>query len=110
MRIIYESYVILESLIASSRRDDSAKGEIAMEKNKMRIKRILLSMMRERNTKYSYERAGEASEALFRLLEGTYGVCVDCDKLISRARLKVKPEAAWCTECQSAREGTPVDT
>ena len=81
-----------------------------MQKDKMRIKAILIDMMRERSTRYSYQRAGEATEALYRLLEGTYGVCVECGEAISRERLRARPEVARCLECQSAREGTPVET
>ena len=33
-----------------------------------------------------------------------YGLCRECGEFIGRARLKVRPEAPFCIECQSARE------
>ena len=40
-------------------------------------------------------------EALQRLDEGRYGICVDCGKPVPDSRLKVKPEAARCMKCQA---------
>lgn len=42
--------------------------------------------------------------ARLRLDEGVYGVCEDCGAAIDRARLAARPEAAYCTYCQSTRE------
>ncbi len=42
--------------------------------------------------------------ALKRLDEGTYGICDVCKKEISIQRLKAKPSASLCIECQSAKE------
>lgn len=44
--------------------------------------------------------------SLRRLNEGTYGVCTDCGKDISVARLKAEPTAARCIECQEVYERT----
>lgn len=49
-------------------------------------------------------RAIEAVEALRRIQEGTYGLCIDCGKRIPAARLAIKPEATRCVACQSERE------
>lgn len=49
-------------------------------------------------------RAVEAVEALRRIQDGTYGVCLDCGKRIPAARLSVKPEASRCVSCQSEYE------
>jgi len=46
----------------------------------------------------------ELLEARERLQEGIYGVCTDCDGEISEKRLKVKPTATLCVDCQEARE------
>ena len=48
--------------------------------------------------------AEEAREALFRLENGVYGICTDCDTTIPEKRLDAKPEAIRCIGCQSARE------
>ena len=79
-----------------------------MQKDKKKIRSILLELMKDRATAYSSQHAAEAGQALFRLVEGTYGVCVDCGKDIPEARVRAKPEAARCSECQSARERPPV--
>ena len=44
--------------------------------------------------------------ALQRMQGGTYGVCTDCGKLISLARLHVYPTAKRCRPCQETREKT----
>jgi phage/conjugal plasmid C-4 type zinc finger TraR family protein len=75
-----------------------------MQRDKKKIRSILLELMNARATAYSSQRAGEAGLALVRLVEGNYGVCVECGKDIPEARLRAKPEAARCFECQSARE------
>ena len=46
----------------------------------------------------------EIDEALQRLDEGTYGVCVACEKKIPLARLKAKPHARYCIECKIQEE------
>ncbi|UCE59801.1 MAG: TraR/DksA family transcriptional regulator [Phycisphaerales bacterium] len=51
-----------------------------------------------------HSRAVEALEALRRIKDGTYGICVDCGILIPSARLQVKPEATRCIDCQTESE------
>lgn len=46
----------------------------------------------------------ELFEALERLEEGSYGICLDCDGEISEKRLQVRPTAQLCVECQEVRE------
>ena len=46
----------------------------------------------------------ELVEALERLEQGVYGVCLECDGEISEKRLKVKPTATLCVDCQETRE------
>ncbi|MFT5358858.1 MAG: DnaK suppressor protein [Polyangiales bacterium] len=43
-------------------------------------------------------------EALERIESGTYGICTECDKRIPKERLKVIPQARYCTRCQSEME------
>ena len=42
--------------------------------------------------------------AIFRLDEGTYGRCQDCDAEIPPARLRALPFAALCRDCQAEAE------
>lgn len=37
-----------------------------------------------------------------RIASGTYGECVRCELPVGYARLKARPEAPFCTKCQSA--------
>jgi RNA polymerase-binding transcription factor len=42
--------------------------------------------------------------ALIRIAEGNYGVCLGCRKPIELGRLETTPEAAFCGQCQKTRE------
>lgn len=42
--------------------------------------------------------------ALERIDQGTYGVCEDCGRPISKERLQALPFAALCLECQAKQE------
>jgi DnaK suppressor protein len=49
----------------------------------------------------------EVTEALGRIAERKYGVCLACQKAISPKRLAAVPWAALCFECQQAAENRP---
>ena len=46
----------------------------------------------------------QIDEALKRLDEGTYGVCLQCSKPISMKRLKAVPYTSLCISCQRVKE------
>ncbi len=46
----------------------------------------------------------DANMALERLQRGTYGICLDCDREISRSRLRALPWATRCVRCATIRE------
>ncbi len=46
----------------------------------------------------------EVAGALERIAEGSYGLCVTCEKAISPKRLTALPWAARCLECQQSIE------
>ncbi len=46
----------------------------------------------------------QVNGALRRFENGTYGLCVDCNKQIDTARLKAIPFADLCLDCQRKRE------
>jgi DnaK suppressor protein len=48
----------------------------------------------------------EVLAALFRIKNGTYGRCVECDDAIAPGRLAARPATPYCTECQTLREAT----
>lgn len=43
-------------------------------------------------------------EALKRIDDKSFGICLECSKPINKARLKVVPFAEYCVPCQSANE------
>lgn len=43
-------------------------------------------------------------QALRRLEEGTYGVCIECGEEIDEKRLEYVPFARYCTDCKSELE------
>ena len=46
----------------------------------------------------------ELEDALKRIEDGVFGVCLDCGCPISKTRLKVVPQARLCIKCQEKRE------
>jgi DnaK suppressor protein len=50
------------------------------------------------------QRVQAIDEALARMDEGTYGICVSCGREIPAARLEVRPLSVTCVEC-AARAG-----
>ncbi|GAA4046286.1 TraR/DksA family transcriptional regulator [Nonomuraea soli] len=46
----------------------------------------------------------QTEESLDRLAAGTYGTCHDCEADIAFERLKVRPLARFCMDCQRRRE------
>ena len=46
----------------------------------------------------------EIDDALKRLEEGLFGACLSCKKKIPVTRLKAKPHAKYCIECQKLQE------
>ncbi len=50
------------------------------------------------------ERVNRLSDALDRLNDGQYGVCVECAERITQARLRAVPEVQTCVRCQDGIE------
>lgn len=42
----------------------------------------------------------QVNTALLRIREGTYGICLRCDQMISAARLNAVPWTSFCITCQ----------
>ncbi|MFW5776492.1 MAG: TraR/DksA family transcriptional regulator [Spirochaetota bacterium] len=55
-------------------------------------------------TFHDEERLTRVRSALRRFEDGTYGVCAACGGEISEERLKAKPEALLCIECERRHE------
>jgi RNA polymerase-binding transcription factor DksA len=50
------------------------------------------------------QEAEQIREAQRRKAEGSYGICENCGRRISEARLEARPEATLCIDCQRERE------
>jgi len=46
----------------------------------------------------------ELDDAMKRIEDGSFGVCEDCNSIISKVRLKAVPHARLCIKCQEKRE------
>ena len=50
------------------------------------------------------EELGAVSEALARVYDAGFGLCIDCGETIAFDRLKLEPWALRCVACEAARE------
>jgi RNA polymerase-binding transcription factor len=57
----------------------------------------------QRNS-FDTELLREIGEALGRLRDGSYGICLDCGMPVSRKRLEAIPWARYCVSCQERRQ------
>ena len=65
------------------------------------------NMEREKNFFYAQRNnhtLQDIEDALDRIENETYGLCVQCEKPISRERLEIVPYALLCISCQSDQE------
>lgn len=46
----------------------------------------------------------ELEDALKRIEDGSFGICEDCKRVITKVRLKAVPQARLCVKCQEKRE------
>ena len=66
----------------------------------------LLSDLGNAETTRDLTELREIEAAGARIRDGSYGLCTDCGTEIPLARLRVKPEAVRCIDCQSVHEKT----
>ena len=57
-----------------------------------------------RNVDRAYTVLRDVKAALQRMRDGDFGVCIDCEQVISPKRLQVVPWASRCVQCQDAAE------
>ena len=104
----------LQLLLEQQRRDILANGKtirVDFNVNKdemldevdMAVQDVEQGMkMRMGNRESLYFRKVE--EALLRIQDGTYGLCLDCGSQIGVKRLEARPTAELCIECKEAAE------
>jgi DnaK suppressor protein len=69
-----------------------------------RVDALQQQSMAQANIRASEVRLRQVVAAQGRLERGAYGECLGCGEPIAIARLRVRPEATLCLECQDARE------
>jgi DnaK suppressor protein len=90
-------------LVSLLRRRDG----IAIEKSADQMDEIQSATERDlaiRNVDRDSNLLRDVTNALRRIREGTFGVCMDCESVISPKRLAAVPWAACCIQCQEAAE------
>ena len=55
-----------------------------------------------------FEEYSRIVQALEKIKDGSYGICVDCEQLILERRLKFYPNATRCLVCQEEFEDKPA--
>jgi DnaK suppressor protein len=71
-----------------------------------RIDAIQQQKMLEATRAGQRSRLQQVRAALKRSADDEYGECQGCGEAVGYARLKARPESAFCIECQSLRERT----
>ena len=59
----------------------------------------------EKQDRYLQARQRLLDEALDRLIEGTYGDCIDCGRWIEDTKLDLDPAFRFCVSCESDHAG-----
>ncbi len=77
---------------------DSAIGRIS------RMDAMQVQQMAQASRRAARRRLQQVAGAMQRLSDGSYGECAECADDIGYARLKARPEAPFCLDCQSRRE------
>ncbi|OIP96640.1 hypothetical protein AUK40_04760 [Candidatus Wirthbacteria bacterium CG2_30_54_11] len=72
--------------------DDEAERVVGLE----------MGIMTQENLKHAHL---EIIEALSRIEDGSYGICVDCGERIAEKRLSFAPASRYCISCQIKHEG-----
>jgi DnaK suppressor protein len=78
--------------------DQQAVGRVS------RIDAIGQQEMAKACEQHTTERLMAITQALRHFDEGDYGYCEQCGLAINVARLKIKPEAQYCIQCQSEHD------
>jgi DnaK suppressor protein len=93
------------------RRSLHNRDEIVIEKASDAIDEAQLTEEREfaiRNLDRDSSALRQIHRALSRIVDGMYGVCLNCEEGISPKRLAAVPWAAFCIACQEKIDGREI--
>ncbi|WP_209323481.1 TraR/DksA family transcriptional regulator [Brevibacterium renqingii] len=85
--------------VSEAREGDNSDDEHDPEGSTLAFERSQAATLLEQ----SRARLEEIAEAVTRLDEGRFGICVDCGRPIAPARLEIRPYAARCVDCAAGR-------
>lgn len=103
-RVLLELRDELEKLLADS--NDGAQP-VSLDEPIGRLSRMdamQQQSMLQANRRTAQTRLARVETALRRYENDEYGLCANCEEEISYARLKARPEAPFCIDCQSNKE------
>ena len=69
-----------------------------------RMDAIQQQNMSQATRRSTQQRLARVEAALQRYENDEYGLCLECDEPISFARLKARPDALFCINCQACKE------
>lgn len=78
----------------------SASGSDELDLTALALEQNLLIRLKGREAQY----LKKVNEALSRIQDGSFGICMDCDQEISTKRLRARPTASLCISCKEERE------
>jgi DnaK suppressor protein len=98
---------VLEELLEGLEDPFGRRDEIAVENTPDALDQVQNAADRAlaiRQLELDSSRLRGLKNALGRIEDGTYGICLRCDEDISLKRLKALPWAAYCINCQDAAD------
>jgi DnaK suppressor protein len=103
------------SLLLAKQREISAslynRNEIVVEKAPDDLDQVQLMSEREfaiRNLDRDSKALRQVRQALLRIADGSYGVCLHCEEEILPKRLAAVPWAAFCIKCQELMDQNEI--
>jgi DnaK suppressor protein len=97
---VYSSLISSSSLPADELVDGWQERDSASEQELRDIEYSHRGLLRQR--------LYQIDEAIERVKNGTYGLCIECESEINPKRLEVNPSVSLCLTCQSAVEEVEV--
>jgi DnaK suppressor protein len=98
---------ILEARIADVERELCCREGIAVERTPDAVDEVQRASERALATLHIDRQSKQLQDtraALRRIVDGTFGICEDCEEEISAKRLFAVPWASLCVVCQEARD------
>ncbi|MDY6838402.1 MAG: TraR/DksA C4-type zinc finger protein [Thermodesulfobacteriota bacterium] len=105
----YFSSLLSQQLDEALRKAEASSGRTTMSRGaspdtldraSTEMDNVLSFRMRERESKL----VKKIKYSLAKLQDGTYGICEECGRAISKGRLRARPIARFCIRCKEQQE------